>query len=46
LELLSIWETEQLAARGLGPEEIVDELLAIEVEMWRHIGDCEQSAPP
>ena len=46
LELLSIWETEQLAARGLGSEEIVDELLAIEIEMWRYIGDCGQDAPP
>jgi hypothetical protein len=46
LEFLSIWETEQLAARGLGPEEIVDELLAIEIEMWRHIGDCTRDAPP
>ena len=38
LESLSIWETGQLAARGLDPEAIVDELLAIEIEMWRRIG--------
>lgn len=36
LELRSCWETEQLAARSLGAEAIVDELLAIEIEMWRH----------
>ncbi len=29
------WEDDQLASRGLGPEEIVDELLAIEIEMWK-----------
>jgi hypothetical protein len=38
LELMACWETGQLAARGLGPEAIVDELLAIEIEMWRHAG--------
>jgi hypothetical protein len=37
LEWLADWEVEQLASRGLGPEAIVDELLAIEVEMWRHV---------
>lgn len=39
LELMAFWETEQLAARGLGPEAIVDELLAIEIEMWQHAGE-------
>lgn len=38
LELTSDWEVERLAARGLGSEAIVDELLAIEVEMWQHVG--------
>jgi hypothetical protein len=32
------FETGQLVERGLGPEAIVDELLAIEIEMWRHAG--------
>ena len=35
LEETAAWEAEPLARRGLGPEAIVDELLAIEVEMWR-----------
>lgn len=39
LELLTTWETERLARRGLGPEEIVDELLAIEIEMWQRRGE-------
>jgi hypothetical protein len=38
LELTAAREIEQLAARGLEPEAIVDELLAIEVEMWQHVG--------
>jgi hypothetical protein len=38
LELTSGGEVEQLAARGLDSEAIVDELLAIEVEMWQHVG--------
>jgi hypothetical protein len=29
------WETEQFQERGLRDEQIVDELLAIEIEMWR-----------
>jgi hypothetical protein len=43
LEIMAAWETEQLAGRGLGPEAIVDELLAIEVEMWRHAGGLDAS---
>jgi hypothetical protein len=35
LEFEARWEDDQLASRGLGPEEIVDELLAIEIEMWK-----------
>jgi hypothetical protein len=35
LEIEVRWEDEQLARRDLGPEEIVDELLAIEIEMWK-----------
>jgi hypothetical protein len=35
LEFEARWEDDQLAGRGLGPEEIVDELLAIEIEMWK-----------
>jgi hypothetical protein len=35
LEPSARWEDDQLAGRGLGPEEIVDELLAIEIEMWK-----------
>ena len=47
LELSANWELEQLAARGLGSEAIVDELLAIEVEMWQHVGgfDAKQGVP-
>ncbi len=41
LEPSSFWETKQLEQRGLGPEEIVNELLAIEIEMWRHAGGLE-----
>jgi hypothetical protein len=37
LVLMASMETEQLAARGLGPEAIVDELLAIEIEMWKRV---------
>lgn len=39
LELTAKCEDEQLEARGLGPEAIVDELLAIEIEMWREAGE-------
>jgi hypothetical protein len=35
LELGARWEDDQLARRGLDPEAIVDELLAIEIEMWK-----------
>jgi hypothetical protein len=35
LEMEARWEDDQLASRGLGPDEIVDELLAIEIEMWK-----------
>jgi hypothetical protein len=35
LEFRACCEVDQLAGRGLGPEEIVDELLAIEIEMWK-----------
>ena len=38
LEETAAWETAHLADPGLGPEAIVDELLAIEVEMWRDMG--------
>ena len=38
LEETAAWETAQLADLGLGPEAIVDELLAIAVEMWRDVG--------
>src|SRR5438105_562216 len=38
LELTAAWEDQQLAARGLGAEAIVDALLAIEIEMWQHPG--------
>lgn len=38
LELMPCWEDERLAARGLGPEAIVDELLSIEIEMWKQAG--------
>ena len=34
LETLAKWETDQLRERGLSDEGIVDELLAIEIEMW------------
>src|SRR4051812_43931396 len=37
LELRASWEDEQLRDRGLGPEAIIDELLAIEIEMWQSI---------
>ncbi len=43
LESLAAWETEQLTGRGLGPEAVVDELLAIEVEMWQHVGGPDAS---
>ena len=33
------WETEQLEGRGLTPAEIVDEMLVIEIEMWRAVGE-------
>ncbi len=29
------WETEALEGRGLSPAQVVDELLAIEYEMWQ-----------
>jgi len=45
LELMACWETAQLAAHGHGPEVIVDELLAIEIEMWRHVGDYRLPLP-
>jgi hypothetical protein len=35
LELRSTGEEGQLAKRGLTTEQIVDELLAIEIDMWR-----------
>ena len=38
LEETAAWETAHLADLGLGPEAIVDELLAIAVEMWRDMG--------
>ena len=38
LEETAAWGTTHLADLGLGPEAIVDELLAIEVEMWRDVG--------
>jgi hypothetical protein len=41
LELTAAWEVEQLSARSLGPEAIVDELLAIEGEMWQHVGQSD-----
>lgn len=34
LQLTAAWEVDQLAANGLDPDAIADELLAIEVEMW------------
>lgn len=37
LELTAAWEDDQLAAQGLSPEAIADELLAIEVEMWEEM---------
>jgi hypothetical protein len=37
LEFTSAWENGQLAARGLSPEAIADELLAIEIEMWEQV---------
>jgi hypothetical protein len=37
LRFLADWEAEQLAAQGRSPEEIVDELLLIEIEMWRRM---------
>jgi len=45
LKPLATWETEQLTGRGLGPEAIVDELLAIEVEMWQHAGGLDAGWP-
>jgi hypothetical protein len=33
------WETEELERRGLTPEGVVDELLAIEIEAWRSYRD-------
>jgi len=41
LKLSAAWEAEQLADRGLGLEAIVDELLAIEIEMWQHAGNLD-----
>ncbi len=35
LEFGAAWEDDQLVRRGLTPEEVVDELLAIEIEMWQ-----------
>jgi hypothetical protein len=37
LELTAAWEDDQLAARGISPEAIADELLVIEVEMWEQM---------
>jgi hypothetical protein len=39
LELTATWEVDQLRNRGLGLEATVDELLAIEIEMWRDVSD-------
>lgn len=36
------WEADQLADRGLSPEQVVDELLSIEVEQWRR---AEEGSP-
>src|SRR4051794_11822105 len=33
LEFQAKWETEQLEQRGLTPEEVVDEMLGIEIDM-------------
>ena len=47
LELESRWEVEQLAGRGLGPKAVVDELLAIEIEMWKGVSpDVIESSDP
>lgn len=46
LELTAAWETEPLAGRGLGPEAIVDELLAIEIAMWRQVGSTGADPAP
>jgi hypothetical protein len=35
MEFRADWETRQLEVRGLTPEAVVDELLAIEIEMWQ-----------
>jgi hypothetical protein len=31
------WETQELQERGLCPEAVADELLAIEIEMWQSL---------
>lgn len=41
LHLSGAWEDGQLAARGLGPEAIVDELLGIEIEMWEQADESQ-----
>lgn len=35
LELMAKWETDDLKQRDLSSQEVVDELLAIEIEMWQ-----------
>ncbi len=39
LEIMAKWEDEQLMARGFTPEQIVQELLNIEIEMWQAYRD-------
>jgi hypothetical protein len=34
------WETDELQRRGLDSEAVVDELLAIEIEMWQRQFDA------
>jgi hypothetical protein len=39
------WEVDELEQRGLTPEQIVDELLAIEIEMWMPYRDSLAKLP-
>jgi hypothetical protein len=43
LELQATWETAQLRERGLSEAAIVDELLAIEIEMWKNMSSSPEN---
>jgi hypothetical protein len=39
------WENKELRERGLGPDQIVTEILSIEIEMWERYRSSICSAP-